>query len=257
MLLVIDIGNTNIVLGIFDKDELKYSWRLASDLNKTSDEYGLILRSLMESKGLGQEAIKGVIISSVVPKLSHTIPKMCKNYLGLDPLEVGVGTKTGINIKYDNPREVGTDRIVNSVAGFRLYGGPAIIVDMGTAISFDVIDEEGSYLGGAISPGIQSAADSLFVKASRIPKVELEVPKKVIGKTTNESLQSGIVFGYISLIDGLIEKIAAEMGLALDQINVIATGGFTRLILENSKFIKHIDNDLTLKGLKLIYEKNN
>lgn len=256
MLFVIDIGNTNIVLGLFDKDELSHSWRYSSDVNKTSDEYGLMLKNIMHYNQIRPDQVKGAIISSVVPKLSHTIPKMIKNYFDIDPIEVGVGTKTGINIKYDNPHEVGSDRIVNSVAAHELYGGPAIVVDMGTAISFDVVDEKGSYLGGAISPGIQSASDSLFTKASRLAKVELEVPDRVIGKTTNESLQSGIVLGYISLIDGLIERISSELGKEIEDMNIIATGGFTRLILKNSKHIKYIDNELTLKGLKIIYEKN-
>lgn len=256
MLLVIDIGNTNIVFGIYKNDELINSWRISSETSKTSDEYGMIFLNILAHHSIKPEDIHGAIISSVVPKLSHTIPKVCSNFFSVEPLEVGVGTKTGINIRYDNPKEVGSDRIVNSVAAYEIYKGPAAIVDMGTAISFDVIDEKGTYLGGAISPGIESAANSLFMKASRLPKVELEVPKRVIGKTTNESLKSGIVLGYISLIDGLIERISEEMELNIEDIQVIATGGFTRLILENSKYIKHIDNELTLKGLKIIYDKN-
>lgn len=256
MILVIDVGNTNIVFGVYQEDKLVGSWRLASELSKTSDEYGLAFKNILAYNGINSEDINGAVISSVVPKLLHTIPKVCQNYFGVDPVIVGVGTKTGINIKYDNPHEVGSDRIVNSLAAHTVYGGPAIIVDLGTAISFDVIDERGSYLGGAISPGIESASNSLFMKASRLPKVELEIPKKVIGKTTLESLQSGIVLGYICLIDGLIERMAEELGYEIEDLNIIATGGFTRLILENSKHIQHIDNDLTLKGLKIIYDKN-
>ena len=256
MLLVIDIGNTNIVFGIYKDDQPINSWRISSETSKTSDEYGMVFLNILAHNKIRPEDIHGAIISSVVPKLSHTIPKVCTNFFSVEALEVGVGTKTGINIKYDNPKEVGSDRIVNAVAAHEIYKGPAIIVDMGTAISFDVIDEKGSYLGGAISPGIESAANSLFMKASRLPKVELEVPKRVIGKTTNESLKSGIVLGYISLIDGLIERISEEMELNIEDIQVIATGGFTRLILENSKYIQHIDNELTLKGLKIIYDKN-
>lgn len=256
MLLLIDIGNTNIVLGIEDKGEIVKSFRIASDQNKTTDEYGFLIKTLLTSNQVDLTKLEAVVISSVVPKLSFTIPKVIRTYLGIKVIEVGVGTKTGIEIRYDNPREVGSDRIVNSLAAYEIYGGPAIIVDMGTAISFDVINEKGAYLGGAIAPGIESASNSLFTRASRLPKVELERPKKAIGKTTNQSLQSGIVLGYISLIDGLVERLAAEMELSLDDVKVIATGGFTDLILNETKHIEYIDPNLTLKGLKFIYEKN-
>lgn len=256
MLLGIDIGNTNIVIGVFEGDELIHNWRIASDLQRSSDEYGLIFRQLLEIHGLGYEDVDDVIISSVVPKLTHTIPAVCSRYIGKEPMMVGVGTRTGINIRYDNPKEVGGDRIVNSVAAYELYGGPIVVVDMGTAISFDVIDEKGHYQGGAIAPGIGIASEALFTRTSKLPKVDLIDPVVAIGRTTVESMQSGIVYGYIALIDGILEKIAEEMEIPIDQLNVVSTGGYTRLIAQNSKYIVEIDPELTLKGLKIIYDKN-
>lgn len=256
MLLVIDIGNTNIVFGIYDGDELTHSWRISSSTEKASDEYGLILRQLLNVNELEYEDISDVVIASVVPKLTHTIPTVCERYLGITPMIVGVGTKTGINIKYDNPKEVGADRIVNSVAGFEHYGGPLVIVDIGTAISFDVINKKGDYLGGAIAPGIGISSDALFMRTSKLPKVELTDPSRVIGRTTIQSMQSGIIYGYIGLIDGLIERIAGELECDINELKVIGTGGFSRLIHQQSKYIKELDPLLTIKGLKLIYEKN-
>lgn len=256
MLLGIDIGNTNIVIGVFEGDELIHNWRIASDLQRSSDEYGLIFRQLLEIHGLGYEDVDDVIISSVVPKLTHTIPAVCSRYIGKEPMMVGVGTRTGINIRYDNPKEVGGDRIVNSVAAYELYGGPIVVVDMGTAISFDVIDEKGHYQGGAIAPGIGIASEALFTRTSKLPKVDLIDPVVAIGRTTVQSMQSGIVYGYIALIDGILEKIAEEMEIPIDQLNVVSTGGYTRLIAQNSKYIVEIDPELTLKGLKIIYDKN-
>ncbi len=229
MLLGIDIGNTNIVIGVFEGDELIHNWRIASDLQRSSDEYGLIFRQLLEIHGLGYEDVDDVIISSVVPKLTHTIPAVCSRYIGKEPMMVGVGTRTGINIRYDNPKEVGGDRIVNSVAAYELYGGPIVVVDMGTAISFDVIDEKGHYQGGAIAPGIGIASEALFTRTSKLPKVDLIDPVVAIGRTTVQSMQSGIVYGYIALIDGILEKIAEEMEIPIDQLNVVSTGGYTRL----------------------------
>lgn len=256
MLLGIDIGNTNIVIGVFEGDELIHNWRIASDLQRSSDEYGLIFRQLLEVHGFGYEDVDDVIISSVVPKLTHTIPAVCSRYIGKEPMMVGVGTRTGINIRYDNPKEVGGDRIVNSVAAYELYGGPIVVVDMGTAISFDVIDEKGHYQGGAIAPGIGIASEALFTRTSKLPKVDLIDPVVAIGRTTVQSMQSGIVYGYIALIDGILEKIAEEMEIPIDQLNVVSTGGYTRLIAQNSKYIVEIDPELTLKGLKIIYDKN-
>lgn len=256
MLLGIDIGNTNIVIGVFEGDELIHNWRIASDLQRSSDEYGLIFRQLLEIHGFGYEDVDDVIISSVVPKLTHTIPAVCSRYIGKEPMMVGVGTRTGINIRYDNPKEVGGDRIVNSVAAYELYGGPIVVVDMGTAISFDVIDEKGHYQGGAIAPGIGIASEALFTRTSKLPKVDLIDPVVAIGRTTVQSMQSGIVYGYIALIDGILEKIAEEMEIPIDQLNVVSTGGYTRLIAQNSKYIVEIDPELTLKGLKIIYDKN-
>ncbi|MDO5717484.1 MAG: type III pantothenate kinase [Tissierellia bacterium] len=254
MLLVIDIGNTNIVFGIYKGDELVHNWRISSNNQSSSDEYGLILRQLLNVNGINFEDINDIIMASVVPKLTHTIPTMCERYIGLKPLIVGAGIKTGINIKYDNPKEVGADRIVNSVAGFDLFGGPLIIADVGTAISFDVINEKGDYLGGAIAPGIGIASDALFMRTSKLPKVELMEPENAIGKTTIQSMQSGIVFGYIGLIDGIIERLKKE--IPGGEAEVIGTGGFSRLISQKSKYISRTDPLLTLYGLKLIYEKN-
>lgn len=256
MLLVIDIGNTNIVFGVYDGDELTHYWRISSDTDRASDEYGLILRQLLNVNDLEYGDIDDVIIASVVPKLTHTIPTMCERYLNITPLIVGTGTKTGINIRYDNPKEVGADRIVNSVAGYEHYGGPLIIVDIGTAISFDVLNEKGDYLGGAIAPGIGIASDALFMRTSKLPKVELTDPTRVIGRTTIQSMQSGIIFGYIGLIDGMIERILEEMGTTEENTKVLGTGGFSRLIIQQSKYINELDIMLTLKGLKIIYEKN-
>lgn len=256
MLLAIDIGNTNIVLGVFEGESLVHQWRISSSLDKTTDEYGLIFRDLFSAHNIHYKDIEDIIISSVVPKLSHTIPSVCKRYIGIEPINVGVGTKTGMNILYDHPQEVGGDRIVNSVAAYNLYGGPSIIVDMGTAISFDVIDEKGQYLGGAIAPGIGISSDALFERTSRLPKVDLVEPEKAIGKTTVQSMQSGIVYGYIGLIDGIIERLSEELGLSPKNLAIVATGGFTRLITKNSKYIKNYDLELTLKGLKIIYDRN-
>lgn len=256
MLMVIDIGNTNIVFGLFNGEELVYNWRISSDKEKTSDEYGLIVRQLLHANGLEFSDIKDVIIASVVPNLMHTVPNMCLRYMNIEALVVGVGTKTGMRIKYDNPKEVGADRIVNAVAGYRIYGGPLIIVDIGTAISFDVVDSQGDYLGGAIAPGIGIASESLFMKTSKLPKVELTTPSRVIGRSTIESIQSGVVLGYIGLIDRVNREIARELNLPIEEITIIGTGGYSKLIASKSETIQKIDKMITLYGLKMIYEMN-
>lgn len=255
MLLVVDVGNTNIVLGIFCGDRLVYDWRISTDKDKTSDEYGLLLCDILAFHGLDTDDIGEVIIASVVPNLMHTLPAMCNRYFGIEPVVVGTGTRTGINIRYDNPKEVGADRIVNAVAGHDKYGGDMIIVDIGTAITFDVISEKGDYLGGAIAPGIGISSEALFIKTARLPKIELALPKSVIGKNTLESMRSGIVHGYIGLVDNIIKKILEEWGKSPEEVKVIGTGGYSQLIAENSRYIQMIDKMLTLDGLRLVHEK--
>lgn len=256
MLLVIDVGNTNIVFGIYKDDELLYDWRISTSKDRTSDEYGLIFNQIFQFNGINPKDIKNVIISSVVPPLMHTLPTMSMRYLGIDPMVVGIDLDTGINIKYDNPNEVGADRIVNAVAGFEKYGGPLIIVDVGTAITFCAISKEGDYLGGIIYPGIKISSEALFMRTAKLPKVEILKPDRVIGKNTASSIQSGLVYGYIGMIDYIINKMIEEMETTKEEITVVGTGGFSTLIASESSYICEIDRLLTLEGLKMIYERN-
>lgn len=256
MLLVIDVGNTNIVFGVYKLKELLYNWRITSDKDRTSDEYGLLFDQIFKFNGLRVEDVKDIIISSVVPPLMHTLPTMSRRYFNIEPIVVGPGIKTGIDIKYDNPKEVGADRIVNAVSGYEKYGGPLIIVDSGTAITFDAVAEDGSYLGGVITPGIKIASEALFSRTAKLPRVEIAKPEKVIGKNTVNSIQSGLVYGYIGMIDYVLEKIIEEMNYKEKDVKVIATGGFSSLISSESKYIDIIDGLLTLEGLRIIYERN-
>lgn len=256
MLLVIDVGNTNIVLGIFKDEELIFDWRISTDKNKTVDEYGLMLRQMLGSENIDPRDIKDIIISSVVPNINDIFPEIASKYFGLEPIIIGPGVKTGMNILYDNPKEVGADRIVNSVAAFEKYGGPLIVVDLGTAITFDAINKHGDYLGGAICPGIKISADALFQRASKLPKVEIIPKAKVIGKNTVASMQGGIFFGYLGLIDAIIEKMIGELRTGDEKVKVIATGGFSKLFVEGSAYIEEIDPMLTLDGLRIIYKRN-
>lgn len=256
MLLVIDVGNTNIVFGIYEDDKLLYNWRIATDKNKTSDEYGLLFEQIFKYHGLCTRDIVDVIISSVVPTLMHTLSAMSIKYFEKEPLIVGPGIKTGMNIKYDNPKELGADRIVNAVAAYEKYGGPLIIVDFGTAITFCVISKDGDYLGGAIAPGIRISSEALFSKTAKLPKVELIKPKTVIAKNTVNSIQSGLVNGYIGLVDNIIEKMIEELKDEGQVKAVVGTGGFASLIGSESKFINKVDKMLTLEGLRIIYKKN-
>nr|WP_300003677.1 type III pantothenate kinase [Tissierella sp.] len=256
MLLVIDVGNTNIVFGVYKEKELLYNWRITSDKDRTSDEYGLLFDQIFKFNGLKVEDVNHIIISSVVPPLMHTLPTMSRRYFDIDPMVVGPGIKTGIDIKYDNPREVGADRIVNAISGYEKYGGPLIIVDSGTAITFDAVGSDGSYLGGVITPGIKISSEALFLRTAKLPKVEIAKPDKVIGKNTVNSIQSGLVYGYIGMIDYIIENMIKEMDYKDGDVKVIATGGFSTLISNESKYIDIIDSMLTLEGLRIIYERN-
>lgn len=255
MLLLIDVGNTNIVMGIYDGNEFKFSWRLGTKVARTSDEYGLQVDSILRHYGVNVKDIKDVVLASVVPSIQHTLRTMCTRYLGKEPMVIGEGTKTGMKIKYDNPKEVGADRIVNSVAAYQRYGGPCIIIDIGTAISFDVINKEGEYLGGAIAPGIGVSSEALFSRTSKLPKVELEEPRNVIGKNTVEAIQSGVVYGFIGLVDNVIANILNEINLSKNEVKIVATGGYAKLIASKSKYIEEYDYDITLQGMKMIYDK--
>lgn len=256
MLLVIDVGNTNIVFGIYKGKELLYDWRISTDKDRTSDEYGLIFEQIFKYNGINTCDVENIIISSVVPPLMHTLPAMSQRYFKIDPIVIGPGVKTGMNIRYDNPKEVGADRIVNAVAAYDKYGGPLIIVDFGTAITFCCVNKEGEYIGGAIAPGIKISSEALFLRTAKLPKVEIAKPESVIAKNTVNSIQSGLVFGYIGMVDFIIEKMMEEMNVTPDEIMVVGTGGFSNLIASESKYIKKINKLLTLEGLRIIFDRN-
>lgn len=255
MLLVIDIGNTNIKLGVFDKDTLVNSWRLSVKVMRTADEMGTSMQNLFATKNISFNDIDGIIMSSVSPNINYTMEHACQYYMGIKPIMVGVGVKTGLNIKYANPHEVGADRIVNSVAGYKLYGGPCIIVDFGTATTFNVINEKGEFLGGAIAPGIKTSLDGLVNNASKLMRVELNTPSSVIGKTTTSNIQSGTIYGFTGLVKYIVDKMRKESGMS--DAKVIATGGLSELVANvDDNVIDVIDRYLTLKGLQMIYEMN-
>lgn len=253
MLLAIDIGNTNVKLGIFDGDKLKATWNLATGIHRTPDEYGGVVLNLMERKKVLPSKVTGVVLCGVVPPLLPTFVELCKKYLNTEPLVVEAGVKTGMRIRLDNPREVGPDRVVNAVAAQNLYGKPLIIIDLGTATTFDVVSKEGDYLGGAIAPGIVIATEALYTRTAALPRIGLSRPKQVIGKNTISAMQSGIIFGYIGLIEGMIKRIEQELG---SKAKVIATGGQAYFLAEEIPAIDVINPDLTLIGLRLIYEMN-
>ncbi|RKD33867.1 type III pantothenate kinase [Thermohalobacter berrensis] len=254
MILVFDVGNTNIVFGVYKGKKLINFWRMSTDKNKTSDEYGMIINQLFKYYGLKLSDIDAVVISSVVPPLMYTLQATVIKYFNKKPLIVGPGIKTGMNIRYDNPKELGADRIVNAIAAYEKYGGPSIVIDFGTATTFCAISEKGSYLGGCISPGIKISSEALFQRTAKLPKIELKKPEKVIGKNTINSMQSGIVYGYVGLVDYIVERMKEEMGGEIK--NVIATGGLSTLIASESNTITKIDKLLTLDGLRIIYERN-
>ena len=254
MLLVFDVGNTNMVLGIYKDNELIKDWRINTDKEKTSDEYGILISSLFKYEDIEMSEIKDVIISSVVPNVMHSLENFCIKYCKKQPLIVGPGIKTGLNIKYDNPKQVGADRIVNAVAGIEKYGYPLILVDFGTATTFCAISERGEYLGGTIAPGIKISSEALFQRASKLPRVELLKPGTTICKSTVTAMQSGIIYGYVGLVDKIISMMKDELNC--EGIRVVATGGLANLIASETDSIDNVDKFLTLEGLKAIYEKN-
>ena len=253
MLLAIDIGNTDTTLGVFAGEELRATWHIATGVHRMADEYAALLLNLLRQQGLDVPDIKAVVLCSVVPPLISTFDELFQRYFHLSPLVVGVGVKTGVRIRMDNPREVGTDRIVNAAAAHHLYGGPVIVTDLGTATTFDTVSKEGDYLGGAIAPGITTAAEALFTQAAMLPRVELTHPKHAIGTSTIAAMQSGIIFGYVGLIESMVARIQQELG---EKAKVVATGGAAKLIAQETAVIDVVNPDLTLIGLRLIYQMN-
>lgn len=253
MLLCVDIGNTNTVLGLYRGPELLTHWRVMTDLRKMPDEYGILLLSFLARDGISPQEIDGIALASVAPPMTDVFLEMLDEYLGIEPLVVGAGIKTGVPVRYDAPRDVGADRIVNAVAGYRTYGGPACIVDFGTATTFDAISVRGEYLGGAIAPGIQVAAEALFQRTAKLPRIDLQRPQHAIGTNTVEAMRSGILFGYVGLVEGMVARFRMELG---PDMRVIATGGLAEAIARETKVIESVDPWLTLKGLRLIYELN-
>ena len=258
MLLALDVGNTNTVLGLYQLGgagpaTLVANWRIATPLRQTVDEFGILLTGLFALRGQEMGQVEGIAVSSVVPPLDSTLRQMCEMYFHVKPLFIEPGVKTGLPVLTDNPSEVGADRIVNCVAAFEKFGGPTIVVDMGTATTFDVISKKGEFLGGAIAPGLGISAEALFARAARLPRIDVKKPAKVIGTSTVDHMQIGLYYGYIGLVDGILERMIAEMG---PETKTVATGGLAQLIASGSKYIGSVEEMLTLDGLRIVYERN-
>ena len=253
LLLVFDIGNSNIVMGTYKGKELLKHWRISTDRQKTGDEYGILMNDLFHYQGVSMSEIEAIIISSVVPPLVVPMVKMCERYFHIHPLVVGPGIRTGIKLNYENPRAIGADRIVNVVGAYEQYGGPLIVIDIGTATTFDVVAANGDFLGGAIAPGIATSADALFQSAAKLPRIELVPPKQIVCRNTITGMQAGIIYGYVGQIDGIVGRIKEELQM---EMTVIATGGLAKMIAGESRTIDRIDHFLTLTGLRVLYERN-
>lgn len=253
MLLAVDIGNSNISLGVFQGEELRATWRIATDVNKQADEYEALFQGMLSIRSLQPSCIKESVICSVVPPLTGVFQEFCERYLGHKPLIVGMGVKTGIRINYESPRDVGADRVADAVAAYHKYGGPVIVVDFGTATVLDAISGDGVYLGGAIAPGIGIAAEALFARTSKLHRVELIAPPTAIGKNTADSMQSGLIFGYVGLVEELVRRFQKELG---EKARVIATGGLASIIAKETPVLETVDPNLTLDGLRLIHQMN-
>lgn len=253
MLLVIDVGNTNMVLGVYKDTELLDHWRISTDRQRTTDEYGVLIRELFYLNDLRADDINAIIISSVVPPVVPTLERMCQRYFGLSPLLIGPGVKTGMDIRYDNPREVGADRIVNAVAAYEKYGGPVIIVDFGTATTFCTVDAKGVYLGGSICPGIGISTEALVQRTAKLPRIELKRTDSVICRNTIESMQAGVFYGFVGQVEGIVSRMRRELDMSA---RVVATGGLAVVIAPATKTIDVVEPMLTLEGLRIIYERN-
>lgn len=257
MLLTLDVGNTNTVLGLYELEskpaKLVAHWRVTTHKTQTADEYGVLFLNLFSLQKLSVDVVTNIIISSVVPPVETTLRRVCERYFKMKPLFVEPGIKTGMPIVVDNPAELGADRLVNGIAAFEKFGGPCIVVDLGTATTFDVISAKGEYCGGVIAPGVGISADALFNRAARLARVDIKKPAKVIGTNTNAHLQSGLYYGYLGLVDGILERMIQELG---SKPKIVATGGLAKLIVEDSKYITDVDDMLTLDGLRIVFERN-